>query len=475
MSLDLDHLFIDGELVVSHGQDSVELENPADLTRLGSVPVADAVDVDRAVASAKAAFPGWSQSSRQERAELFAAIAAGIRSRSDEFATLISQEMGVPIGHSRRFQVDWAIGVFEEHVDIVKTYQFEREEEGGTLIALEPAGVAAAITPWNAPLFLIACKVAPALAAGCTVVLKPSEVTSLSAHLFAEVMRDAGTPAGVFNMITGTGATTGDALVRHPDVAVVSFTGSGVAGEAISVAAAPTVKNVALELGGKSASIVFADADFETAISRSIVSVFSNSGQACAALTRLLVERSRFDEAIELAQSVAKAWVPGDPAAEETVIGPVATRAQFEKVNRMIEVGLEEGARLVTGGPGRPDGFERGYFVRPTILADVDPSSTVAQEEIFGPVLAVIPFEDEDDAVAIANGTRYGLFGAVWSGDEERALRVARRVETGMISVNGRGGGAASAPFGGVKQSGRGREWGAAGLAEYLETKSILH
>lgn len=463
--------FIGGAFTPSNGKNNLDLENPATLSFVGSVGIGDECDVDRAVAAAVAAQPDWAASSVKERAAVLSAMADGLKARAGELAELLCAEMGVPITIAQQMQVPAAIMTFETYATLVQEFRFQRRERNSD-IYYESAGVVGAITPWNMSLFLIACKVAPALAAGSTVVLKPSELTSLSALILAEIVRDAGVPPGVINIVTGDGATTGTALVSHPSVRVVSFTGSGSAGKEITKRAADTVKNVALELGGKSASVVLDDADIEVAVQRTLGSAFNNSGQICAALTRLLVHRSRYDEALESARSSATNWRVGDPTDPETRMGPVASRAQYEKVTGMIKLAVSEGATVLAGEAAHVRASGDGYFVQPTVLVDVDPKSTAAREEIFGPVLVIIPFSDEDEAVAIANGTSYGLSGAVWSADEDRAIRIARRMEAGAVSINGNGG-ALTTPFGGVKESGRGREWGEYGLMEFLEPKAI--
>ncbi|MFF3372153.1 aldehyde dehydrogenase family protein [Streptomyces sp. NPDC002680] len=464
--------YIGGRWTESHGADSVEVENPATEGVIASVRIGDAEDVDRAVGAASDALPAWSATTAEERAVLLEAIASAVEQRADELASTLTQELGVPVSMARPAQVGMALQIFRQHADIAREFVFEEKRDGYRLVR-EPAGVVAAVTPWNFPLFQIACKVAPALTAGCTVVLKPSELTPLNALLLADILEQAGVPAGVVNVVTGDGIRTGEALVSHPDVAVVSFTGSTRAGTRVSQVAADTVKKVVLELGGKSASLVFADADIEAAVQRTVASAFQNSGQVCAALTRLVVERSRLGEVLELAVAAGGRFVPGDPQDPATLLGPVASRTQLDRIRGLVETAGREGARVVLGGTEPPSGLARGHYVRPTILADVHPDSTVAQEEVFGPVLGVIPFDDEKEAVRIANNSKYGLSGAVWSGDQERAERVARKIKTGMVVVNGAAG-TMRVPFGGVKQSGHGREWGDAGVEEFLDAKSLV-
>jgi aldehyde dehydrogenase (NAD+) len=424
------------------------------------------------VAAAKRAFESYSETTVEERLAYLERIIAVYRSKMDEMAETISQEMGAPIALSRAAQAPVGLGHFSEIVKVLGSFKFE-ELKGSTLMRKEPIGVCGLITPWNWPMNQIACKVAPALAAGCTMVLKPSEVAPLSAYLFTQILHEAGLPRGVFNLVNGDGPTVGSALSSHPDVAMVSFTGSTRAGIAVAEAAAPTVKRVTQELGGKSANIILDDADLETAVKGGVQACFRNSGQSCNAPTRMLVPRSRTAESVRAAQQAAMAIKVGDPSAESTDIGPLASKAQFDKVQGLIHKGIEEGARLVTGGPGLPDGITKGYFVKPTVFVDVRNDMTIAREEIFGPVLSIIPYEDENDAVRIANDTPYGLSGYVTSADIEGARRVARQIRSGNVHINGARldlGGC----FGGFKQSGNGREWSEAGLEEFLELKAIF-
>jgi aldehyde dehydrogenase (NAD+) len=387
-------------------------------------------------------------------------------------ATTISEEMGAPLWLARAAQAAAGLGHFFEMAKVLGTFQFE-ELKGSTLMRKEPIGVCGLITPWNWPVNQIACKVAPALAAGCTMVLKPSEIAPLSGYLFTQILDEAGVPPGVFNMVNGDGPTVGAAISSHPDVDMVSFTGSTRAGVAVATAAAPTVKRVTQELGGKSANIILDDADIAQTVAAGIQGCVLNTGQSCNAPTRMLVPRAKMAEAVEAARMAADAVVVGDPATDGVNIGPLASEAQFEKVQRLIKKGMEEGAELVTGGPGRPEGLKKGYFVRPTVFANVRNDMTIAREEIFGPVLSIIPYENEDDAVRIANDTPYGLSGYVTSSDLERARRVAKRIRSGNVHVNGAQPDFSGA-FGGYKQSGNGREWGEAGLAEFLELKAIF-
>jgi aldehyde dehydrogenase (NAD+) len=394
------------------------------------------------------------------------------QARMEEMAETISREMGAPISVSRKAQAPAGLAHLLEIVKVLEHFNFE-ELKGSTLMRKEPIGVCGLITPWNWPMNQIVCKVAPALSAGCTMVLKPSEIAPLSAYLFAQILHQAAVPPGVFNMVNGDGPTVGAAISSHPDVAMVSFTGSTRAGVAVAVAAAPTVKRVTQELGGKSANILLDDADFEKAVQQGVQECFRNSGQSCNAPSRMLVPRSKMAQVIAVARQATETTKAGDPLAEDSSVGPLASKSQFDKVQRLISKGIEEGATLVAGGPGRPEGLTKGYFVKPTVFADVRNDMTIAREEIFGPVLCIIPYENDDDAVRIANDTPYGLSGFVTSGDRERAGRVAKRLRSGNVHVNGAKvdfGGC----FGGYKQSGNGREWGEAGLEEFLELKAIF-
>src|SRR3984885_1881768 len=398
--------------------------NPANEEPVATISLGSAADVDRAVAAANRAFEPYSEISLQERLELLRRIIEVYQSRMEEMAATISQEMGAPSSLSRKAQAPAGLAHLSEIVNVLEHFKFE-ELKGSTLMRKEPIGVCGLITPWNWPMNQIACKVAPALAAGCTMVLKPSELAPLSAYLFAQILHEAGLPPGVFNLVNGDGPTVGAAIASHPDVAMVSFTGSTRAGVAVATAAAPSVKRVTQELGGKSANILLEDADFENAVKLGVQECFRNTGQSCNAPTRMLVPRSRMAEAAATAKQTAEATKVGDPFAEGTSVGPLASKAQFDKVQRLIEKGVEEGANLVSGGPGRPDGFTKGYFVKPTVFADVRNNMSIAREEIFGPVLCIIPYENEEDAVRIANDTPYGLSGFVTSGNRERAGRVA--------------------------------------------------
>jgi len=464
--------YINGEWVDPSTSDTLEVINPSTEQPITSIAMGGPADVDKAVAAAKAAFETYSQTTREERVALLEKIIAAYSERLGEVAETISAEMGAPLPLANAAQAPSGLGHFMTTLEILKNYEFE-EDIGGSHIVREPAGVCGFITPWNWPINQIACKVAPALAAGCTMVLKPSEVAPLNALLFAEVMDAAGVPPGVFNLVNGDGPTVGAALSSHPDVDMMSFTGSTRAGIEVARNAAPTVKRVAQELGGKSANIILDDADFNAAISRDVFGLCMNSGQSCNAPTRMLVPNARMDEAAGIAKAAAENVKVGDPSAEGTTIGPVVSAVQFEKIQNLIEKGIEEGAKLATGGLGRPDGLNAGYFVKPTVFSHVTNEMTIAREEIFGPVLSLIGYEDDADAVRIANDTLYGLSGYVSSGDPERAKAIARQLRTGNVHLNGAPVDNNS-PFGGYKQSGNGREWGKYGLEEFLEIKAIM-
>jgi aldehyde dehydrogenase (NAD+) len=466
-----DRVFIGGEWVEPDGREPIEVLNSATEEPVGSAPACSAADVDAAVRAARAAFEPWSRTSREERAGYLRAIAEGLQERSEEIATTISRELGMPLKLSRIIQVGLPTTHFKTMPQLIDEVAWE-EEIGNSRVLREPIGVLGAITPWNYPLNQIAVKVAPALAAGCTVVLKPSEVTPLNAFLLAEVVEAAGLPAGVFNLVSGTGPVVGEALAGHPGVDMVSFTGSTRAGRRVSELAAATVKPVAMELGGKSANVLLDDAEFERAIPDGVAKCFLNSGQTCSALTRMLVPRARLAEAEELASAAAAAYTPGDPFDEGTRLGPLVSEAQRQRVRGYIERGEDEGAKLLTGGAAAPQGLDRGYFVDPTVFSEVTPEMTIAREEIFGPVLSIQPYEDDEDAVRIANATDYGLAGGVWSADQERAIELARRIRTGQVEING-GRFNPLAPFGGYGQSGHGRENGRYGLEELLQVKSL--
>jgi len=464
--------YIDGGWVDPVEARPFEVVNPATEEPIARIALGSAKDVDRAAAAARRAFASYSATSREERLALLEAIVAAYQKRYDEIAETISREVGTPFGLSKAAQAATGLGHLTQAIEVLRSYDFE-ELRGTTLIRREPLGVCGFITPWNWPVNQIMCKVAPALAAGCAMVLKPSEVAPLNALLLAEVLHDAGVPAGVFNLVNGDGPTVGQAIAAHPEVDMVSFTGSTRGGIEVARAAAPTVKRVTQELGGKSPNILLDDADFATAVAGGLMGCTMNSGQSCNAPTRLLVPADRHDEAVAIARRAAEELAVGDPFAKGIRLGPVVSEAQWSKVQELIQKGLDEGATLAAGGPGRPEGLERGYYVRPTVFADVRNDMTIAREEIFGPVLSILPYRDEDEAVEIANDTPYGLCGYVSSGDPERARRVARRIRAGQIAING----AApdfSAPFGGYKQSGNGREWGVFGFEEFLETKAVM-
>jgi aldehyde dehydrogenase (NAD+) len=464
--------YIDGKWVNPTKVRDFEVINPASEEPIATISLGGASDVDKAVAAAKKAFESYSETTVEERLGLLRRIIEVYKAKSAEMAETISQEMGCPISLSRAAQAPAGLGHLSEIVKVLGQFKFE-ELKGSTLMRKEPIGVCGLITPWNWPMNQIAAKVAPALAAGCTVVLKPSEVAPLSAYLFAQILDQANLPPGVFNLVNGDGPTVGSAISSHPDVAMVSFTGSTRAGVAVALAAAATVKRVTQELGGKSAQIILDDADLESAVKEGAQACFRNTGQSCNAPTRMLVSRPKMAQAIVAAKQAAEATKVGDPFAEGTGIGPLASKVQFEKVQRLIKQGIEEGAKLIAGGLGVPEGIHKGYYAKPTVFADVNNDMTIAREEIFGPVLCMIPYEDEDEALRIANDTPYGLSGFVTSGDIEHARRIAKRIRSGNVHINHARidfGGC----FGGYKQSGNGREWGEAGLEEFLELKAIF-
>ena len=466
-----DKLYIDGAWVAPSGKGTLDVINSTTEEVMATIPEGDASDVDRAVKAAKAAFPAWSQTSVQDRAKFLSRINEGLTARADEIANIVSEEVGMPKMLSKLIQVGLPQGSFAVNAQLAEGYKFE-EEVGNSLVVKEPVGVVGCITPWNYPLHQIAAKVAPALAAGCTVVLKPSEVAPVNAFILAEIIDDVGLPAGVFNLVSGVGPVVGEAMAAHPDVDMISFTGSTRAGRRVSELAAQTVKRVTLELGGKSANILLDDADFEKAVADGVGKCYLNSGQTCSALTRMLVPRDRLAEAEAIAAKTAETFTTGDPFEATTRLGPLVSSVQRERVRGYIQKGVDEGATLVTGGAEAPEGLDKGFFVRPTVFSNVTRDMTIAQEEIFGPVLSILPYDTEEEAIEIANDTIYGLAGGVWSGDQERAKKVARQMRTGQVEVNG-GGFNLMAPFGGFKQSGHGRELGAFGLEEYLEIKSL--
>jgi len=464
--------YINGEWVDPVDPKHLDVINPATEETIGKIAMGNSKDVDKAVAAAKEAFDSFSQTSKEERLALMGKILEVYQSRYDEIAETISSEMGAPLWLSKAAQAATGAGHFGTFMEVLKNYSFD-EDKGTTRLRKEPVGVCGLITPWNWPINQIACKVAPALAAGCTMVLKPSEVSPLNAIIFAEVLHEAGVPAGVFNLVNGDGLSVGEAMSSHPDIDMMSFTGSTRAGVAVARASADTVKRVSQELGGKSANIILDDADFNKSVAGGVTSCFMNSGQSCNAPTRMLVPADRQDEAVAIAKATAEATLVGDPKEVAAGgIGPVVSEVQFNKIQGLIEKGIEEGATLVAGGPGKPDGFNAGYYVKPTIFSDVSNDMTIAREEIFGPVLSILPYKDEDDAISIANDTEYGLSGYV-SGSQEKAQKFAEKFRSGNVHVNGAGPDF-NAPFGGYKKSGNGREWGDLGFEEFLEIKAIL-
>ena len=473
MTKTFERFYINGQWVPPAGPaDVLDVINPATEKPCGRIALGDRADVDLAVQAAKAAFDAWSQSTVASRLHLLEKIMAGIKQRYEELAETISKEMGAPLWLAKSAQAAAGLAHFTTAAEVLKNFRFEAQK-GTTLIVREPIGVCGFITPWNWPLNQIACKVAPALAAGCTIVLKPSEIAPLNACILAEIIHDAGVPAGVFNLVNGDGPAVGAALSAHPAVDMVSFTGSTRAGILVAKAAADGVKRVTQELGGKSANIILDDTNLEQAVSGGVQRCFINSGQSCNAPTRMLVPAALHDEAVAIAEAAARQVQVGDPMAAGTTIGPVVSQTQYDKIQGLLNQGMAENAQLVAGGPGRPADLATGYYVKPTIFGGVDNAMTIAREEIFGPVLCMIPYKDEEDAVRIANDTPYGLSGYVSSDDPQRARRVAARLRTGNVHLNGAGPDFL-APFGGYKQSGNGREWGAHGFEEFMETKAIM-
>jgi aldehyde dehydrogenase (NAD+) len=465
--------YIDGKWVdpVDPGK-TISVVNPATEQEITKIAAGTAADVDAAVRVAHRAFQTFSQTSREERVALLAKITAIYERRMPEIAAAITQEMGAPAALSNALQAPIGLYHLSTTLEVLKNYKFE-ETAGTSHIVKEPIGVCAMIAPWNWPMNQVLCKVAPALAAGCTMVLKPSQLSPLSALIFAEILHEAGVPAGVFNMINGAGSAIGEAMAKHPLVDMVSITGSTGAGAAVAHAAADSIKRVSQELGGKSANILLDDVDLEAAVTEGVQSCMRNSGQTCTAPTRMLVPATLYEKAMQIAAKAADAVVVGDPNKADTFMGPVAGKKQFETVTRYIDIGLSEGAKLLAGGLGKPQGLEQGFYVKPTVFGNVNNDMRIAQEEVFGPVLVLIPYKDEDEAIAIANASDFGLSGYVQSGSLERARKVAKRMRTGMVCLNGAGPDLA-APFGGFKQSGNGREWGKYGLEDYLETKAVM-
>jgi aldehyde dehydrogenase (NAD+) len=463
--------YIDGAWVDPVSPKTRPVINPATEQPMYDIAIGSAADVDKAVAAARRAFATFSQTSRDERVALLTRIVDVYKSRSKDLGAAVSDEMGAPLPFAEKFQVGAGMGHIVATLDILKTYNFE-EPIGTAMVVREPVGVVGMITPWNWPLNQITCKVAPALAAGCTMVLKPSEFTPTSALIFAEILHEAGVPKGVFNLVNGLGPEVGAAMSGHPGIDMISFTGSTRAGIDVAQRAAPTVKRVSQELGGKSPNIILEDADMQKAVTGGVAHVFMNSGQSCNAPTRMLVPQAKMNEAIAIAKGVAEGTKAGDPRAADTKIGPVVSAIQWDKIQALINKGIAEGATLVAGGPGRPEGVEKGYYVRPTVFANVTNEMTIAREEIFGPVISIMGFKDEAEAVKIANDTPYGLAGYVSAGSIEGARKVARQIRAGNINLNGVPN-ERTAPFGGYKQSGNGREWGKFGLDEYLEVKAI--
>ena len=468
----LDKYYINGEWVVPLSKTKMNVINPANEDSIGEIILANELDVNLAVAAAKSAFSSFSQTSKEERLKLLKALLEISKKRLPELAKVISLEMGAPMTMSLELQADAAVGHLEGYIEALINQQEREKLSNGDVQVREPVGICGLITPWNWPVNQIALKALPALAAGCTCILKPSEFTPLSSVMYSEMIHDAGFPPGVFNMIQGDGPLAGATLSKHPDIGMMSFTGSTRAGSSVSKDSANSIKRVALELGGKSPNIVFADCDLEERISGSIEECYINTGQSCDAPTRLLVERSCYKEVLEIAKRVGEAVKVGDPAQEGNHLGPLVSDIQFGRVQAMIEKGIKEGATLLVGGLGKPDGFDEGYWVRPTIFADANNKMAIAQEEIFGPVLTIIPFDSEEEAIEIANDTPYGLAAYVQSGDLKRAERVAQKLRVGMVHING-GGFNYGSPFGGYKQSGNGREGGIIGIEDFQEVKTL--
>ncbi len=469
---DLTKFYINGAWIEPTGRQTLDVINPADESAFAKISLGVPADIDTAACAARAAFHNYSQTSRDERVALLEKILAAYQARYADLAVAISEEMGAPMKLAMEAQAATGLAHFQTTNEILKEYKFTQPRGAHDLIK-EPVGVVGFITPWNWPINQIACKVAPALAAGCTIVLKPSEIAPISAYILTEILDDAGVPKGVFNMVNGTGPDVGAAIAAHPEIDMVSFTGSTRAGVEVAKTAATTVKRVAQELGGKSANIILDDADLQAAVGHGVVACMMNSGQSCNAPTRMLVPAAKMDAAAAIAKAVAATIKVGDPNQEGTTIGPVVSNQQWTKIQALIEIGVAEGAALVAGGPGKPENVEHGYYVKPTVFANVTNDMTIAREEIFGPVLSIIGYESEDDAIAIANDTPYGLAAYVFSGDVSHAGKVAKRLRAGQVILNGAGVDF-SAPFGGYKQSGNGREWGEFGLEDFLETKAVI-
>jgi len=464
--------YINGEWVDPISTETMPVLNPASASQVASVALGNEADVDRAVAAASTAFITYSQTTKADRLALLGRIRAISERRFEELAQAMRLEMGAPISMARAAQADAALGHLDGFVEALEALEESEQFDNGEILLREPIGVCGLITPWNWPINQLVLKVLPVIATGCTCVLKPSEHTPISAMIYAEILEEAGVPAGVFNLVNGVGPVVGAALSRHPDVQMMSFTGSTRAGTAVTHDAAESIKRVTLELGGKSPNLVFADCDLEARVTQSVAECMFNTGQSCDAPTRLLVERSCYEDAVEIARRAAEATVVGDPEQEGDHIGPLFDRIQFDRVQAMIQVGIDEGARLVTGGLGRPEGIDAGWYVRPTIFADANNAMRVAREEIFGPVLVIIPFDNEEEAIEIANDTPYGLAAYVQTGDRDRATRLSRRLRAGAVHING-GAYEYGSPFGGYKASGNGREGGEMGLEDFLETKMV--
>ena len=464
-----DSLYIDGAWVSSDGSETIDVENPATEAVIGRIPSGTAGDVDKAVKAARAALPAWSATDPEERSKYLSRLVEAVTARHEEIARTIAQEMGAPIKIAQMVQAGLPIADIATAAQAATEFQWERQI-GNSTVVMHPIGVVGAITPWNYPLHQVTAKVAYALAAGCTIVLKPSEVAPLCTYLLFDAIHEVGLPPGVVNLVPGYGPTVGEAIASHPGVDMVSFTGSTRAGRRVAELGAQTIKKVALELGGKSANVILPDADLAKAVKAGVSNCYLNSGQTCTAWTRMLVHESQYDEAVEIARQTAEAFTIGDPFDESTRLGPLVSKAQRDRVASYIEKGKEEGARVVTGGNAQPK--DKGYFVEPTVFADVTTDMTIAQEEIFGPVLSILKYRDEDEALAIANDSVYGLAGGVWSGDPEKAKAFARKMETGQVDING-GSFNVAAPFGGFKQSGVGRELGPFGLEEFTQPKSL--